>query len=614
MDSLLTGNELAHMMSFPRKSSGEVAVIHQAEFGRAIRYRANNGPADSSEHCLKIGQIYHMGETDPLSPAFLEMQKLNTHLLAVGASGSGKTTAVLDLLLELQQKGIPFTVIEPAKGEYGSLFANMPDVEIFSTNPFRYRMLKINPFVFEEGVHILNHMELLISVFSTAWPLYAAQPALLRDCVRRAYIKYGWDLTNSICLRKEKRYPTFEDVLEQLPGVIARSHFVGESKGTYQGALQTRLSMLTEGIFKELFGCEEGIPDEVLFDHNTIIDLSPLGSPETLSLTMGILLIRLYEHRMNSHASSTLKHVTVLEEAHNILKASPSGVQSEDTASITSRSVEVLTKCFTELRFTGEGFIIADQSPCELDKTAIKNSATKIVLRLQDLQDQQAAGSALGLNDEQVRELSRLEVGVGAVFQESWTEPVLVRFDHRPSPFAFRFESEKMARAVYDDVRLVRGFLLSQLIPVMEKTSMDFAELKASLKRIHHFSQWKLKDYQALIEFYERKYQSLQKEFSLSTRTRYSFLGQMVLDLLNADELFNILPLPEPDGAVQKDIDRDPRFSSACRQWKEEALEILDGYVSGLDEAQKKRILRLLLLADGEKNRLHVAVCAAAFS
>ena len=143
---------------------------------------------------------------------------------------------------------------------------------------------------------------------------------------------------------------------------------------------------------------------------------------------------------------------------------------------------------------------------------------------------------------------------------------------------------------------------------------MDFAELKASLKRIHHFSQWKLKDYQALIEFYERKYQSLQKEFSLSTRTRYSFLGQMVLDLLNADELFNILPLPEPDGAVQKDIDRDPRFSSACRQWKEEALEILDGYVSGLDEAQKKRILRLLLLADGEKNRLHVAVCAAAFS
>ena len=60
-----------------------------------------------------------------------------------------------------------------------------------------------------------------------------------------------------------------------------------------------------------------------LFDTNVIVDLSRVGSQETKSLLMGVLVMRLSEYRMATSKTSNRKlhHVTVLEEAHNILRS-----------------------------------------------------------------------------------------------------------------------------------------------------------------------------------------------------------------------------------------------------------------------------------------------------
>ncbi|MGC4441385.1 hypothetical protein ABXW85_21240, partial [Streptococcus suis] len=69
--------------------------------------------------------------------------------------------------------------------------------------------------------------------------------------------------------------------------------------GAYKGALLTRLESLTTGIYQLMF-TEDEISSEKLFDENVIVDLSRLGSSETKSLIMGLLILKMQEYRMVS--------------------------------------------------------------------------------------------------------------------------------------------------------------------------------------------------------------------------------------------------------------------------------------------------------------------------
>ena len=72
------------------------------------------------------------------------------------------------------------------------------------------------------------------------------------------------------------------------------------------------------------------------------------------------------------------------------------------------------------MRTYGEGFIIADQAPGLLDMAVIRNTNTKIIMRLPDESDRQLVGKAAGLNDDQIVELAKLDTGVAAVYQNHW--------------------------------------------------------------------------------------------------------------------------------------------------------------------------------------------------
>lgn len=109
-----------------------------------------------------------------------------------------------------------------------------------------------------------------------------------------------------------------------------------------------------------------------------LIDLSRVGSTETKALIMGILILKLQEHRIacSDEPNSDLHHVTVLEEAHNLLKRT-STEQSSETANLLGKSVEMLANSIAEMRTYGEGFIIADQSPGLLDMSVIRKTNNK---------------------------------------------------------------------------------------------------------------------------------------------------------------------------------------------------------------------------------------------
>ena len=327
--------------------------------------------------------------------------------------------------------------MEPAKGEYKCEFGNLEGVHVFGTNPYTSALLKVNPFAFHEKIHILEHLDRLIEIFNACWEMYAAMPAILKSAIEKAYTDKGWDLLNSVYVRPgQPAFPTFADVLRILPKIISSTSYSSDSKGDYTGALVTRVQSLTNGITGQIFCDNYAIEDRVLFDKNTIIDLSRLGSNETKSLIMGVLVMRLNEYRMANAVGSNnrLRHVTVLEEAHNLLKC-VSKDQGQQSANVVGKSVEMICNSIAEMRTYGEGFIIADQSPTSVDAAAIKNTNTKIVMRLPEKSDCEAMGNSLGLNDEQIMDLTKLPVGVGAVLQNNWLGTVLCHVNKAYSKF-----------------------------------------------------------------------------------------------------------------------------------------------------------------------------------
>ena len=341
--TLVSGRELPMHLGLPTRSVHGLPIIEHAEFGRNVPDEAM-----PDEDKMNLGKIYHMGKEEAAG-LLLNRQAMASHTFITGSTGTGKSNAVYHLLDEITKNGqTTFLVVEPAKGEYKNVFGNCTDVQVFGTNPRETPLLRMNPFAFPENIHILEHIDRLVEIFNACWPMYAAMPAVLKDAIERSYQKVGWDLRNS---ESEKGvFPTFFDLLDILPGVIEESHYSKDTQSDYVGALCTRVKSLTNGIYGSVLCAEDALTDEALFDRNVIVDLSRVGSMETKSLLMGILVMKLQEYRMcSSGMNSRLRHVTVLEEAHNLLRKT-SAEQSQEGANLQGKSVEMLANAIAEMR------------------------------------------------------------------------------------------------------------------------------------------------------------------------------------------------------------------------------------------------------------------------
>lgn len=472
--TLVSGRELPMHLGLPTRSVHGLPIIEHAEFGRNVPDEAM-----PDEDKMNLGKIYHMGKEEAAG-LLLNRQAMASHTFITGSTGTGKSNAVYHLLDEITKNGqTTFLVVEPAKGEYKNVFGNRTDVQVFGTNPRETPLLRMNPFAFPENIHILEHIDRLVEIFNACWPMYAAMPAVLKDAIERSYQKVGWDLRNS---ESEKGiFPTFFDLLDILPGVIEESHYSKDTQSDYVGALCTRVKSLTNGIYGSVLCAEDALSDAEMFDQNVIVDLSRVGSMETKSLLMGILVMKLQEYRMcSSGMNSRLRHVTVLEEAHNLLRKT-SAEQSQEGANLQGKSVEMLANAIAEMRTYGEGFIIADQAPGLLDMSVIRNTNTKIILRLPDEEDRKLVGKSAALKEAQIDELSKLPLGVAAVYQNEWPEAVLCKIEAYPMPEnAVYHKPSKMPHEINAEFVFGQLAVGKELKPL---SSSEMEQLKLWLKR-----------------------------------------------------------------------------------------------------------------------------------
>lgn len=523
--SLLSSKELAMLLSLPHKSVPGFPVVEHVSLAKEVI--RNNESVMKRE--VSLGCIFDLGKVHTENHVKLDVKSLTQHVFVTGSTGCGKSETIYKLINETKQVGTKFLVIEPAKGEYKNVFG---DVNVFGTNPLIMPLLRINPFSFPTGVHVLEHIDRLTEIFNVCWPMYSAMPAVLKKAMLDAYESCGWDLRLSVnrLSQGENVYPSFLDLFLSLEKVITESAYSEEVKSNYSGALLTRVESLTNGLNGEIFSVNE-LSNMVLFDENCIIDLSRVGSQETKSLIMGILIMRLSEYRMTgaNTPNSALKHLTVLEEAHNILKR-VSTEQSQEGSNMAGKSVEMITNAIAEMRTYGEGFVIVDQSPTSVDKAAIKNTNTKIVMRLPDEDDRKVSGKAAGMNDKQIDEIAKLPTGVAVVYQNDWVSPVLCKIDRMENSRAIFNEQKDSILELNSDNYIIEFLLAGQT----ENTpkAFDIIQIEKSVRAFNMPSKVRMALLDTIEEYKKNNHISLWNSVSIYD------LSSLLTDLLGIRKEF----------------------------------------------------------------------------
>jgi DNA helicase HerA-like ATPase len=379
----------------------------------------------------------------PAGPLTLARDSLNRHVFVCGATGSGKSQTVRSLLEAATEQSIPWLVVEPAKAEYRLMASRLPAAEVIRIRPgepdaIAAGLNPLEPAVDASGRRfpLQTHSDLVRALFSASFRSEEPFPQVLSAAISRVYEAAGWDLALGDPLRAQASYPTLTALQRAAEQVVTEIGYSQRVTDDVLGFIRVRLASLrhgTTGLF-----LEGGHPLDfgALLRKNVVLEIEDVGDDADKAFLMGTVLIRLAEHLRLTHRTSShgegagLKHLTVIEEAHRLLRrtaADAAGGGSVGGGGAAAHAVEMFAGLLAEIRAYGEGLIIAEQIPARLDPSAIKNTAVKIVHRLPAADDRETVGATMNATPSQSRYLVTLTPGQAAVFSDGMDFPILVK-------------------------------------------------------------------------------------------------------------------------------------------------------------------------------------------
>jgi len=436
LGTCLDSNELSALVNLPAREVAGVPMRDRARF-------ALSAPAPVATE-ISLGSLLNTSG-DPIETLTISQATLNRHVFVTGMTGYGKTNTCMSILMETwRRNGLPFLVIEPAKAEYRRL-ADLPEMRgklrVFSVGGGDGLPLRLNPLSPLPGIPLGRHIDLLKAVFNASFPMFAGMAYVLEEAILDVYTDRGWSLfdsDNAFLRGKPEGFlraaliPNLEDLHGQIDVVMGRKRYAQEINQNMSAALHSRLRSLLVGNKGLMLNCRRSISPDVLFSSPSVIELQNMGDDEEKAFVMALLFVFLYEfaevrqRRVGPSRLGTLQHLTLIEEAHRLLKAvAPPAAQ--EMGDPRGKAVTMFTDMLAEMRAYGEGFIIADQSPTKLVSDTLKNTNLKIVHRLNHPDDRQAAGGCTNLDEKQMRQLNNLSPGQAVVHDERIGEAVLVQ-------------------------------------------------------------------------------------------------------------------------------------------------------------------------------------------
>lgn len=379
---------------------------------------------------------YHAG-----GGAFVPVRDFTKHTLVTGFTGSGKTVTVLQLLHQLWvDHDVPFLVLESAKQEYRGLVTveaiqrKQPGLRVYTLGNELGVPFRLNPFELLPGVRVEAHLSKLQSCIEGAIPPIGPSSSIISEALLRAYEQCGWMLTDSYPLQGTLRrpFPVLSDFVRAVEQVLHERAYAGEVKSNLQAALVGRFRPLLLGGKGRLFDTQRSSPAPAeLFGGPVILEMNDL-SLDDKALVVMFLLTLLREHReLHRSQHGELLHVTVVEEAHNVLEdvGSVGGGEGATAADTRHKAVQAFCSLLTEIRALGEGLIIADQSPEKLARDALRNTNLQIAHQLRDGHDRDAVANAMIMEPEQRDFLGKLPPGQAALFRTGLEKATFVQVE-----------------------------------------------------------------------------------------------------------------------------------------------------------------------------------------
>ncbi|TDE20830.1 ATP-binding protein [Actinomadura sp. 6K520] len=412
----------------PVREVAGVRFAMRPEFDVTPEFDAASEPAGRS---VPLGRVLDRNRRE-VGPLSLPLSSLNRHTFVCGATGSGKSQTVRSLLTAAAHAGLPWLVVEPAKAEYRLMAARLPDAEVVAIRPGDADAIAagINPLEPAKGPDgrpfpLQTHADLVRALFLAAFDADEPFPQVLAAALTRCYERLGWDLAlgEPSLPGTSPRYPTLADLQATAEQVVTDIGYGQEITDNVRGFIRVRLSSLRLGTTGRFFEGGHPIDFDALLARNVVLEIEDVGDDRDKAFLMGTVLVRLVEHlrmRQRQGVPPGLRHLSVFEEAHRLLRRS-------EEAGPASHAVETFASLLAEIRAYGEGLIVAEQIPSKLVPDVIKNTAVKIVHRLPAKDDRDAVGATMNITDDQSQFLVTLTPGEGAVFTDGMDFPHLVR-------------------------------------------------------------------------------------------------------------------------------------------------------------------------------------------
>ncbi|MEM1574749.1 MAG: helicase HerA-like domain-containing protein [Nitrososphaerota archaeon] len=288
---------------------------------------------------------------------YLSINNINKHIIIFGSTGTGKTTTSMSIALRLWEKGFPILILD-WHNEYGKI-AEKINGKVFSLG--KDNSCSINPFkpLFLED-DIYTHIDMLCDIFSETFNFSAPQSYMFLKALVEEYKARGF-LDKEV---KKLEAPNLLAILERIQKMAPYSRFDYEIKM----ALERRLQPLTLGQLGEVFCGENIIKINDIMQGFTVIELGHIKSYLSKRILLYLILKLIYDYCIHRGKINKLVHVTVIEEAQNIVPMK----KDSEIPSIGERLI-------FDVRKFGEGIILIAQLPSQISSNITKNVSIRII-------------------------------------------------------------------------------------------------------------------------------------------------------------------------------------------------------------------------------------------
>jgi hypothetical protein len=452
------------------------AELSGLEMRRSVFYGRPDMKEAKADNKIKIGTLAFSKKTitneldgastdNDRGALSLSPKDLYSHLLLVGTTGSGKTVRAASILNNIPAEGHRVIVLETAKKTYRNLLHRGNQApRVYTLGDSRVFPFRLNPFYFDAGTSLKQHISVLSDALSELLPTEALIGPKLREAAEKCYTDCGWDIENGRMRAGDVKpvYPTMVDFNIAVRAVCETLEDYGpEVRANYKGALLNRARIFLDDVYQDIFAFDGDYAFADLLARDVIIEMEEMPPSE---INMPAFIISMVLHRLRAYRCAVQaeterlaqagdmdeliayrrKHppvLLVIEEAHNVLHRKFEQERSAHEAGKGKRLIEQVGRLMMEGRALGIGVMVVDQSPKNLSDAVIANANTKIVFRQEDGDEVKAIGTAMGIPEKDWSDLQRLTNGECVVKSKAWSSPVkLAELDECECPKVIHHE------------------------------------------------------------------------------------------------------------------------------------------------------------------------------